>query len=480
MWFFSLLSLALALTTTPPLSLRPPPPPPPPFSAVETFSGAAHGVAESGDSASYSTTNHRAALGLVLQRALLIAAAMTALATLLWAGAGGSILTHLLRQPPATSAGAAAFAARWAPALLLWGISEACRRTAVVQGGVKACAAVSGVVCLAARPLTAWLVGVGDARTAPRLLPSALAGSAAADTAMAALSAAGMAGVVALLDAGREPGDRAWNGWQVRAVLSDGRAWRAHARVALPAAALVCLIWWAGQATVLLAGALPTAPDTALAAAGVLLNVRAASFMLNDGLAGAAAVRVAVDLGAGSPRAAATAAAAAGASGAVVGALLGGVAVAAVRGWAPALCPAAGGCVRVVTAAVPMLSLAMASDAAGGALAGGLRGCGRQKTAAGIALAGGWVVGVPLQAWLASGRAPRGRPPWLGPGVPGLIAGSALASAAQAVALLVAVRRLDWGREAGRSARRARRAGVVGEEEEGEEGGLVTGLLVGG
>ena len=429
-------------------------------------------------STSPSTTNHRAALGLVLQRALVVAAVITAAASILWATAGRAVLIHLLGQPAEAAAGAATFAAHWAPALLLWGISEACRRTAVVQGGVKACAAVSGLMCLAARPLTAWLVGVGASGTAPRLIPSALAGSAAADTAMAALSAAGMAGVVALLDAGRPPGDHAWTGWHLSAILSDAPAWRAHARVALPASALVCLIWWAGQATVLLAGRLP-APSTSLAAAGVLLNVRAASYMLNDGLAGAAAVRVAVDLGAGAYRAAGTAALAAGASGAVVGAVLGGAAVAAVSAWAPALCPAQGGCVAAVTSSVPMLSLAMAADAAGGALAGGLRGCGRQKSAAGIALVGGWVLGVPLQAWLASpaGR-PLSRPPWLGPGVPGLVAGSALASAAQAVVLLVAVRRLDWSREAGRAGGRTQRARGRGAGE--EEGGLAEPLVGGG
>jgi len=420
-------------------------------SAVETFSGAAHGVAErSGAGGTGTTTNARAALGLVLQRALLAAAAISAVAALLWATVATPILTRLLGQPPGVSAGAAAFAARWAPALLLWGVSEACRRTAVVQGGVKACAAVSLVVCLSARPLTAGLVGLGR-RQPSALIPSPLAGSAAADTAMAALSAAGMAATVALIDAGRAPVDRAWTGWHLKAVLADGPAWRAHARVALPASALVCLIWWAGQATVLLAGALPH-PATSLAAAGVLLNVRAGSYMAADGLAGAAAVRVANDLGAGAPRAAALAAAAAAVSGLALGATLGVTAVACVATWAPALCPADGACVEVVASAAPMLALAMSAEAAGGALAGGLRGCGRQKTAAGIALVGGWAVGVPLQAWLALRGVPGGgSPAWLGPGVPGLVAGSALASAAQALALCVAIRRLDWEREASRA-----------------------------
>ena len=65
----------------------------------------------------------------------------------------------------------------------------------------------------------------------------------------------------------------------------------------------------------------------------------------------------------------------------------------------------------------------------------------------------GLALGLPLQAWLAL------RPPSFaaavgaGPGVPGLLAGAALASCCLLAALGVVVSRLDWAREARRAAR---------------------------
>ena len=221
--------------TSPPPQPYPPLAPPTHPSAVETFSGAAHGAAERGASGT------RAALGLVLQRALVLAAALSAGAAALWGTCARTLLVSVLGQDPGVAEPAARYVSLWAPALCLWGVSEACRRTAVVQGAVGACACVSVAVLAAAHPLTA---------AATRAL--GLDGADVADVGMAGLSAAGMAAVMLALDRGRQPGNRAWNGWSRAAMAGD--AWRAHAGVAAPAAALICLIWWAGQATVLLAG----------------------------------------------------------------------------------------------------------------------------------------------------------------------------------------------------------------------------------
>ena len=194
-----------------------------------------------------------------------------------------------------------------------------------------------------------------------------------------------------------------------------------------------------------------------LAAAGVLLNVRAASYMMADGVASAAAVRVANDLGAGDWRRARLAARLAAAAGALLGLGAAAAAVGGAESWSAALCPSGGSttttaCAEIVVKSAPFLGLAMAAEAAAGAAGGALRGCGRQATAVGVSLAGAWALGLPLQAWLAL------RPPRLavalgaGPGVPGLLAGAACASCCLLAALAAVVARLDWRREARRAA----------------------------
>ena len=502
------------------------------LSAIETFAGAAHGAAnadearaggggeeEGGGAGGGAGGRHgdgagggppagaRAALGSVLQRALLAAFALSALASLLWAARGGAlgrlVLVRVLGQDPRLSVPAARFASRWPPALFLWAVSEACRRTAVAQGAVRACACVSLLMLLTAAPLTTFLVTGGGIVASPSSSSSPLSlrppnglglgldGSDAADAAMALLSATGMALVVLRLDALRaSKSQRAWHGFSREALLS-AEAWRSHLKLAAPAAVLVCASWWAGQAAVVIAGRLPdgggggpmpptppTPPTTtltsllassfsspaaaaassssgaaSLAAAGVLLNVRAASYMMADGVASAAAVRVANDLGAGDWRRARLAARLAAAAGALLGLGAAAAAVGGSRVWSEALCPSGNACSEIVVKSAPFLGLAMAAEAAAGAAGGALRGCGRQATAVGVSLAGAWALGLPLQAWLAL------RPPSFaaavgaGPGVPGLLAGAALASCCLLAALGVVVSRLDWAREARRAAR---------------------------
>ena len=525
------------------------------LSAIETFAGAAHGAAnadearerrrageedeEGGDGGGRNdgddddenddngennnatvVVGARAALGSVLQRALLAAFALSAAASLLWTArrgaAGRFVLVRVLGQDPEISAPAARFAARWPPALFLWAVSEACRRTAVAQGAVRACACVSLLMLLTAGPLTRFLVtGRGIVGSSSSSLASSssssssssfsssifsstglglgLDGSDAADAGMALLSAAGMALVVLGLDSQRpSKSQRAWHGFS-RDALCSLEAWRAHVKLAAPAAVLVCASWWAGQAAVVIAGRLPdgqgslnpmtttttttslfsllsssfsspsasttpppslsaTSSGASLAAAGVLLNVRAASYMMADGVASAAAVRVANDLGAGDWRRARLAARLAAATGALLGLAAAAAAVGRARSWSVALCPSENACSEIVVKAAPFLGIAMAVEAAAGAAGGALRGCGRQATAVGVSLAGAWALGLPLQAWLAL------RPPAFavalgaGPGVPGLLAGAAMASCCLFAALAAVVSRLDWAREARRAA----------------------------
>ena len=498
------------------------------LSAIETFAGAAHGAAnadeareeeEEEEEEGQGSTNDdddeenssfsvgaRAALGSVLQRALLAAFALSAGASFLWTARRGAlgrlVLVKVLGQDPSLSSPAAGFAAKWPPALFLWAVSEACRKTAVAQGAVRACACVSLLMLLTARPLTKFFVTGRGILSSPSSSSSSssvfssnnnnglgwgLDGSDAADACMALLSALGMALVVLRLDA-RRPlrKHRAWHGFSRDAHSAE--AWRAHLRLAAPAAVLVCASWWAGQAAVVIAGRLSdddegksstpsstssplfsqlftssfstssnnsTTPPTgaSLAAAGVLLNVRAASYMMADGVASAAAVRVANDLGAGDWRRARLAARIAAATGALLGVFAAAAAVGGSRAWSKALCPSDNACSEIVVSAAPFLGIAMAVEAAAGAAGGALRGCGRQATAVGVSLAGAWALGLPLQAWLAL------RPPALavavgaGPGVPGLLAGAALASCCLFAALGVVVSGLDWRAEAARAAR---------------------------
>ena len=425
------------------------------LTAIETFAGAAHGAAVDGPAGA------RGALGLVLQRSLAVAAGLAAAAAALWAAAAAPQLAAL-GQDPALSAPAARFVTRWAPALTLWGASEACRRTAVAQGAARATAVVSVAVLLTARPLTRALV-----------TRFGLDGSDAADATMAALSAGGMVAVLAALDAGRPPRDRAWAGLDLPAALSPA-ALRVHAAVAVPAALLVCLSWWAGQAVVVLAGTLP-APADAVAAAGALLNVRAASYMAADGLATAAAVLTARELGRGRPRAAAGAARAAAAGGAALGAVAAAAVLAGRHAWAGALCPAESACASIAVASAPALAVCMLAEAAAGAAAGGLRGCGRQAPAALASLACAWCVGLPLQAWLALAPPAAAAAAGLGPGVPGLLAGGAASSVLLAGCVFWLAARTDWFAEADRAAAAVAASGAApllgGEEGESDDGG---------
>ena len=492
------------------------------LSAIETFSGAAHGAANANEALmgeegqeegggggggrndieddDENSVGARAALGSVLQRALLAAFALSAAASLLWTARGGTlgrfVLVRILGQDPSISKPAARFAARWPPALFLWAVSEACRRTAVAQGAVRACACVSLLMLLTASPLTKLLVtgnGIASLSSAASSASSpsppngglglGLDGSDAADACMALFSALGMAFVVLRLDALRpNKSQRAWHGFSREA--HSVAAWKSHLSLAAPAAVLVCASWWAGQAAVVIAGRLSSEDDisngrrgglattppfsllasssfssttsasgaASLAAAGVLLNVRAASYMMADGVASAAAVRVANDLGAGDWRRARLAARLAAAAGAVSGLGAAAAAVGGVQLWSRAMCPSGNACSGIVVKSAPFLGLAMAAEAAAGAAGGALRGCGRQATAVGVSLAGAWGLGLPLQAWLA--LSPPGFAVALGagPGVPGLLAGAALASCCLLAALGVVVSGLDWEAEARRAA----------------------------
>ena len=404
------------------------------LTAIETFAGAAHGAATvEGQGGA------RAALGLTLQRALALATVAGCAAATLWTLCGTPLLISL-GQDPSLAAPAARFAVRWVPALLLWGASEACRRTAVAQGAVRACACVSLCVLASSRPLTSILTA-----------RSGLDGADTADALMATLSLCGMVAVLAALDASRPPSDRALRHGVAPSRALHPAALAAHAAVAAPAAAMVCLSWWAGQAAVVVAGTLQN-PGSALAASGVVLNMRAVSYMLADGLATAAAVRVAVELGGGKPATAATAAKLATTAGAVVGGCAAVAVVAARHAWSVALCPAGSACSTIAASSAPALGVAMLAEATAGAAAGGLRGCGRQARVAGASLALAWGVGLPLQAWLALAPPAIAIKLGLGPGVPGLLAGGAAASSALAVWMVGAATTTRWREEADRAA----------------------------
>ncbi|MBK7830357.1 MATE family efflux transporter [Nannocystis sp.] len=187
----------------------------------------------------------------------------------------------------------------------------------------------------------------------------------------------------------------AWQPWSRAALEPAGL--RQIARLGLPVGLQLGLEMWAFQVATLMAGWLGKAE---LAAHTVVLNLASMAFMLPLGISMAAVTRVGNLLGAGQPRAAQRAAWVALAMGAGVmcGSALGFVAL---RGWLPRVYS---GDPQVLALAAVLLPIAGAFQLFDGTqvVGGGvLRGMGRTRPAALFNLLGYYVLGLPVAYYLA-------------------------------------------------------------------------------
>ncbi|XP_078447309.1 MATE efflux family protein [Wolffia australiana] len=357
------------------------------------------------------------------------------------------LLSLLLRQDPAISAVAAAYARYALPDLLAAALLHPLRVFLRSQGLARpimwsawAAAAVHG-------PLS-WALAFQ--------LRMGVAGVALAQ-AFTNLSLLGfLLGYVYLSGASRA----GWTGWSREALSGLGPL----VRLALPSCAAVCLEWWWYEIVTLLAGYLPE-PQVAVAAAAVLIQTTSLMYTVPMALAAAVSARVGNELGAGRPERARRAAAVALSCGLAVGACNVAWTAAVPRKWA-ALFTGDEAVVAMAAAALPLVGLCELGNCPQTTGCGVLRGTARPTTAAIINFVSFYLVGTPVAVALAFG---------LGRGFSGLWAGLLAAQTACAVSVLaVVLLRTDWEVETGR-ARKLTAVEMGGAAAGGEKERLVNG-----
>ena len=382
-------------------------------SGLETLCAQASGAGE------------HAALGLLLQRSLAVMATTATLVLALWFGPLAALLA-LAHQPPALAAGAVAFVRAAAPALVLSCVNECVRRYLVAQN----CVAVPAVAAIAS--------GAVSAAVAVLAVPRAqgLAGAAAAYVvgAIAATLVLTLGAVHHERTVAAPAGRSAWPGWRPAAALAG---WRAFLAVALPSAAQVVGEWWTFEVIIFMAGALPNA-DVAVPVTGAGFQTITLCYSLPLGVANAVATRVGQELGANRPSAAARAATVATVVTAVASLLLAAALAAARTAW-PRVFTSDPAVVAATAHVMPLIAATVVSDGTNGALAGVVRGAGRQGAAALLNLVCYWCIGVTATAALTFKA---------GLGLTGLWIGLAATTALQAAVMAVFVARFDWGAEA--------------------------------
>jgi MATE family multidrug resistance protein len=370
-------------------------------------------------------------VGLFLQRAILVCAALCVPIAALWLNAA-PILEHAMGQEPALAAVAGRYLGLCIPALFLSVGIECLRRYLVTQRAGAPAALASGAALLTS-PLWFWLfvfrLGWG------------LDGAAAA---FAACESTTLLGLIAacVLRARRlardHPERQTWPGWDLKGAL---RGWGEYLSFGLPAAALILVEWLAYELCVIASGWLP-GPEVAVAASGILMSVNGMLYMPALGLAAAVNTCVSNALGAAdAERAGRTfrvGLAAAFCLQAAVGALL----AVAGRGIFALFCPDPV-VIEAAHALLPVLVVLVSVDGINATLSGTLRGAGRQALGAGVNAAAYWAVGVPLSGLLAFK---------LGMGAQGLWGGICLGASLQTLALTIMLLRWDWGAEVERAA----------------------------
>lgn len=387
-------------------------------SALETLCAQAAGAGE------------HAALGLLLQRALFVLGATAAAVLAVWFGPLPALLA-LARQPPDLAAGAVSFVRGTALALVLNCASENVRRYLVAQHAVF----VPAIAAIASAAVSAVVAVV----TVPH---HGLAGAAAAYCAGAAAAAAMLvAGAIhherkVAIPAGRS----AWPGWRPREALAG---WYSFLAVALPSAAQVVGEWWTFEVIIFMAGALPDAA-IAVPVTGAGFQTITLSYSLPLGVANGVATRVGHELGARRPAAAARAATLAtlvtAAASLIVAATL-----AAARSVWPRVFTSDAAVVAATARVMPLIAAAIVGDGTNGALAGVVRGAGRQGAAALLNLVVYWMIGVSGTAYLTFKA---------GLGLTGLWIGLSATTALQAAVMALFVSRFDWAAEAAAAAER--------------------------
>ncbi|EFN52900.1 hypothetical protein CHLNCDRAFT_54230 [Chlorella variabilis] len=341
--------------------------------AMETLAGQAYGA-----------KSYRA-VGVVLQRALIIVTLLTALLATVWSKAESLLL--LAGQDEEIAAMAAHYILRMIPALYCVGLSEAFKRYLMAQRCVRPVAAVT-ILALLVAPFFNWLfvfrLGLG------------FDGAAYAVDAVQAFMAACLGGFIVMRDYRRAGTPTAtWCGWSADAF----RRWPQYFKFAVPSVVMVCVEWWTFECLILMAGWLPD-PQVTLAAAGIGINTTGMVFMLYSGLSQALSIRVSNSLGAGAPKVARRATWTAECLNLILSTV---VAVALWLGshqW-PRLFTNIPSVVAATATLMPIFALTLPGDGTNCTLQGLLRGAGAQKLGAISNISSFWCFGIPLAYYLA-------------------------------------------------------------------------------
>lgn len=393
--------------------------------ALETFCGQAWGA------------GNYSAVGIVLQRALLINTVLTLGVTLLWCTSTAGML-RVLGQDPALATAAARYLMLIAPGLWFAAVFEALKRYLAIQGKARAGMVVTAVA-LAVCPLYNWVliypVGLG------------IDGAAYALVAVEITMAAGLAWYCYVLEKRREAGlegstQRTWLGWSPEALTG----WGQFLRHGAPSIVMICAEWWTFECLVILAGRLPN-PETALAVMGISLNMSSLIWSTISGLGLACSARVSATLGAGMPSTARTAAMVSLAL-AVALELATAVCILALRDSIGYAFTSSQALVAAVASLMPIFALTLPGDGANCVLQGLLRGAGRQSLGAVTNLCSYWLLGIPMAYYFAFYR---------GFGLAGLWGGIAIVNSFQGVVMLCIALRINFGAESRKAVQRSAR-----------------------
>jgi MATE family multidrug resistance protein len=429
---------------------------------LETTCSQAHGAGE------------HAALGVSLTRAWVLNAALCALATALWCAAAPFF--RALRQDATLAALAGAYARACIPHAWLVGAQIPLQKVLQAQGVNTPFSAI-GATLLICHTFTARAL----------VARSGFLGAASALCVTDALALALTAGVYGVREWRTRPAERTWPGVASGEALR-ARGWAPFLRLAAPNVAMLVVEWSTFEIVTLLSGLLPGAETGApTAASAIAFTTIMVSFSLPLGLSNAASARVGAALGAGAPAAARAAARAAGAAVlacvSAIAALLacfgGGAYGKLFTGGGAEGAPA----LASFRAVLPALVFLVFGDGCQCVLSGVVRGAGAQAVAARLNFVCYYCIGLPLGATLAFGARV---------GLVGLWTGLAVATNAQALALLLFLRRMDWAAAAERAqaqaagdggggdvqlsaAKQQQRGGAASEEEDERRGLLASG-----
>eukprot|EP00775_Hariotina_reticulata_P009063 gene9063-9233_t len=369
------------------------------------------------------------ALGLVLQRALLILWLVCAPICVLWSYAEPLLLA--LGQQPAVARGAAMYLRLITPSLFSTALLQCLTRYLLAQRIVLPGMVVSvftSVLCPLFNGLLVFRFKLG------------LAGAALAFMLTQVSSALLLMAYTIWRDASMAAKDDPHATWQ-KPSLAMFSGWGRYLSYGVPAAVMICMEWWAYEVVIFMSGTTHNA-EVAVGVMGVAFQCSAMAYMAGLAYGSSCNTRVSNELGAGN------------AAAAKLSCFTSVALVVIIQGCLALACWLAGrqiiqlltnsdAVIQLTMGLLPVLLPTFVSDAINCVCMSVLRAAGRQGLGAALNIVAYWGVGVPLSALFGL---------HLGMGVNGFWLGLLLTASSQAVVQLLVLTRFDWEEEVRRAA----------------------------